>query len=59
MHDSIYERVVADELGSTEISTVLNANRELYNANQSLLFAIADLLLDREHAEEFRAIPDQ
>ncbi len=57
MHASIYERVVADELGSTEISTVLNANRELYNANQNLLFAIADLMLDLEHAEEFRAIP--
>ncbi len=57
MHANIYDEVTARALGATEISTVLNVNREMYMANQGLLFAIADILLDRQMAEDFRAIP--
>ena len=57
MHESVYARVNADSLGTDEISTVLNVNRELFNANLGLLFAIADLMLDQHRAEDFRAIP--
>ncbi len=54
MYDDIYRNVTADELGAVDVSTVLNANRQVYTANQGLLSAIADLLLDRASAEEFR-----
>lgn len=57
MHANIYDEVTAGALGATEISTVLNVNREMYTANQGMLFAIADILLDRQMAEDFRAVP--
>lgn len=57
MHAAIHRDVRADGLGETEISTVLNVNRELYTANQSIVIAIADVLLDPQAAENLRAVP--
>ncbi len=57
IHADIYDEVVVDGIQQDEISTVLNVNREFYNANQGLLSAIADVLLDPQMAEDFRAVP--
>ena len=57
MHRRIYGEVERGELSQVEISTLLNVNRELYVANQSLVSALADALLDMDAADDFASIP--
>ena len=57
MHRRIYAEVARKELSQVEISTLLNVNRELYVANQSLISALADALLDMDAADDFASIP--
>ncbi len=57
MHRRIYDEVARGELSRVEISTLLNVNRELYVANQSLVSALADALLDMDAADDFASIP--
>jgi phosphate:Na+ symporter len=57
MHRRIYAEVARKELSQVEISTLLNVNRELYVANQSLISALADVLLDMNAADDFASIP--
>lgn len=42
MHSEIYRQVRGGELNRMQISTLLNVNREIYSANQSLLQALAE-----------------
>ena len=57
MHADIYQEVAIDALSEVQISTLLNVNRELLSANQSLLAALADVLLDLESAADYESIP--
>ena len=57
MHRRIYDEVSRGELREVEISTLLNVNRELFVANQSLVSALADALLESESASDFASIP--
>ena len=57
MHHRIYGEVSRGELSEVEISTLLNVNRELFVANQSLISALADALLESESASDFASIP--
>ena len=57
MHRRIYDEVARGVLSRVEISTLLNVNRELYVANQSLISALADALLDMDSADDFASIP--
>jgi len=57
MHRRIYDEVSRGELSEVEISTLLNVNRELFMASQSLVSALADALLDMESASDFESIP--
>jgi len=57
MRHRIYDEVSRDELSEVEISTLLNVNRELLVANQSLVSALADALLNMESASDFASIP--
>ena len=57
MHRRIYDEVSRGELGEVEISTLLNVNRELFVANQSLISSLADALLDMGSASDFASIP--
>ena len=57
MHRRIYDEVSRGELSEVEISTLLNVNRELFIANQSLVSALADALLESESASDFASIP--
>lgn len=57
MHQRIYREVARDELSEVDISTLLNVNRELFVANQSLISALADALLSLDSATDFASIP--
>jgi len=57
MHKRIYAEVSRKDLSEVEISTLLNVNRELYVANQSLISSLADVLLDMDAADDFASIP--
>ncbi len=57
MHRRIYDEVSRGELGEVEISTLLNVNRELLVAGQSLVSALADALLNMDSASDFASIP--
>lgn len=57
MRHRIYDEVSRGELSEVEISTLLNVNRELLVANQSLVSALADALLNMESARDFATIP--
>lgn len=57
MHRRIYDEVSRGELSEVEISTLLNVNRELFVANQSLISSLADALLNMDSASDFASIP--
>ncbi len=57
MHRRIYDEVSRGELSEVEISTLLNVNRELFVANQSLISSLADALLNLDSASDFASIP--
>jgi len=57
LHRRIYDEVSRGELSQINISTLLNVNREIYVSNQSLISALADLLLGMEAADDFESIP--
>jgi phosphate:Na+ symporter len=57
MRHRIYDEVSRGELSEVEISTLLNVNRELLVANQSLASALADVLLNMDSASDFASIP--
>ena len=57
MQHRIYDEVLRGELSEVEISTLLNVNRELLVANQSLVSALVDALLSMEAARDFASIP--
>ncbi len=57
MRHRIYDEVSRGELSEVEISTLLNVNRELLVANQSLVSALADALLNMDSARDFASIP--
>jgi phosphate:Na+ symporter len=57
MQHRIYNEVSRGELSEVEISTLLNVNRELLVASQSLVSALADALLSMDAAREFASLP--
>ena len=57
LHADIVREVGVGKLSKVHISTLLNVNRELYLSNQSLLAALADVLLDVHGAADYEAIP--
>lgn len=52
-----YEENIAGYLSETEITTLLNFNREIVTAFKSLVFAAKDHLLDREGSRYFEDLP--
>lgn len=53
----LYKQGSIDHLNETEISTIINYNRELYTAYKSLILAIKDLLLSEKEATAFEELP--
>lgn len=52
-----YKENIAGYLSETEITTLLNFNREIVTAFKSLVFAVKDHLLDREGSRYFEDLP--
>jgi phosphate:Na+ symporter len=44
-------------LSETEISTIINYNRELYSSYKSIILAAKDVLLTENEAESFDELP--
>ena len=53
-----HTQIRAGHLNDVEISTLLNVNREIYNANKALIMALKDLLLSSEEARDFDKLPE-
>lgn len=53
----LYKQGTIDQLSETEISTIINYNRELYTAFKSLILAAKDLLLNDAEAAAFDELP--
>jgi phosphate:Na+ symporter len=53
----LYRQSSIEHLNETEISTIINYNRELYTAYKSLLLATKDLLLNEQEAAQFDELP--
>ncbi len=53
----LYRQSSIEHLNETEISTIINYNRELYTAYKSLLLAAKDLLLNEQQALLFDELP--
>lgn len=53
----LYLQSSIEHLNETEISTVINYNRELYTAYKSLLLAVKDLLLTEQESQQFDELP--
>lgn len=60
-HDRLHSEVILDisrnQIDEAEISSLLNANRELLNSNVALIMAIKDYHLDAAQSEAFRQLP--
>ena len=52
-----YKETMAGGLSETEITTLLNFNREIYTAFKSFVFAIKDCLFDKKEAAYFDELP--
>jgi phosphate:Na+ symporter len=44
-------------VNETEITTMLNFNREIFTGFKSLVFAVKDFLLDKEQSKQFDDLP--
>ncbi len=53
----LYRQSSIEHLNETEISTIINYNRELYTAYKSLLLAAKDLLLTEQESVQFDEMP--
>lgn len=53
----LYKQGTINHLSETEISTIINYNRELYTAYKSLILAVKDLLLPEKDATAFEELP--
>ncbi len=60
-HDQLHREVILDiskkRIDEAEISSLLNVNRALLNANIALIMAIKDYHLDAAQSEAFRQLP--
>jgi len=53
----LYKEGTAGNVNETEITTMLNFNREIFTGFKSLVFAAKDYLLDREQSKHFDELP--
>ena len=53
----LYKEGTAGNVNETEITTMLNFNREIFTGFKSLVFAAKDLLLDKDQSRQFDELP--
>ncbi|MBC6490246.1 hypothetical protein BC349_04675 [Flavihumibacter stibioxidans] len=54
---TLYKENIYVHLSDSEITTIVNYNRELYTAKKSILLAVKDFILDTESAARFNELP--
>lgn len=54
---TLYEETITHKISDTEISTILNFNRELYSSFKALVMALKDYILNEEQAAYFDGLP--
>jgi phosphate:Na+ symporter len=55
--NELYKQGMEQHLSESEISTLINFNRETYTAFKSILFALKDYLLNAQDADRFGELP--
>lgn len=53
----LYKEGTAGNVSETEITTLLNFNREIFTGFKSLVFGVKDYLLDKEQSKKFDELP--
>jgi phosphate:Na+ symporter len=53
----LYQESITQKVSETEITTMLNFNREIFTSFKSMIFALKDYLLDEKEAAVFEALP--
>jgi phosphate:Na+ symporter len=53
----LYKEGTSGYVSETEITTMLNFNREIFTAFKSILFAAKDYLLDKQQSKFFDELP--
>jgi phosphate:Na+ symporter len=53
----LYNEGTAGKVNETEITTMLNFNREIFTGFKSLVFAVKDHLLDKDQSKQFDELP--
>jgi phosphate:Na+ symporter len=53
----LYHEGTAGKVNETEISTMLNFNREIFTGFKSIAFSVKDYLFDKEEAKHFDELP--
>jgi phosphate:Na+ symporter len=53
----IYKEAEAGKLSESDISSLLNTNREIYASSKAIIFSLKDLLLGEEYAGRFEDFP--
>ena len=53
----LYKEGTAGKVNETEITTMLNFNREIFTGFKSLVFAVKDHLLDKDQSKQFDELP--
>jgi phosphate:Na+ symporter len=53
----LYKEGTAGKVSETEITTMLNFNREIFTGFKSFVFALKDHLLDKEQSKQFDELP--
>ncbi len=53
----LYKEGTAGKVNETEITTLLNFNREIFTGFKSLVFAVKDRLLDKDQSKHFDEMP--
>ncbi len=57
LHREIYSDIHGGQLADSEISTLLNVNREMSNSNMALVMALQDFSLKEEEAAALNQLP--
>lgn len=55
--EHVYKEAEEDKLNETDISSLLNTNREIYSSAKSIVFSLKDYLLEKENAGRFHDVP--
>ena len=58
LHNDIYAGVRDDRISETQVSSLLNINRELLTSYRALIFALGDYFLDETRADALERLPD-